>query len=193
MPCSSREKIQTQQTYFDISVSHKRKLRHCSSCKKNALMHIGIYRRMFLFSKYSRMLDADKAHNCLQATFITVLVCNVPTIPAACSPQEWRTSSLPGKIVQTTLLIFHEDWCALHRLQFQPSIFSGVYEREYKHRSITTVMAKYVFLPAFRSIQLCFHLQLPSPGRKPSFPECPIKTGIVIHTFVNVNEPSIDR
>lgn len=130
MPCSSREKIQTQQTYFNISVLHKRKLRHCSSPKKDAVMHIGIYRRMFLFSKYLWMLDADKAQNCLQATFTTVLVCSAPPIPAAGSPQECPTSSLPDKTVQTTLLIFHEDCCALHQLQFQPSIFSGVNERE---------------------------------------------------------------
>lgn len=76
------------------------------------------------------MLDADEAQNCLQATFITVLVCNEPTIPAASSPQECLTSSLPGKTVQTTLLIFHEDWCALHRLQFQTSIFNDVNKRD---------------------------------------------------------------
>lgn len=158
MPCSSREKIQTQQTYFDISVSHERKLRHCSSCKKNALMHIGIYRRMFLFSKYSRMLDADKAHNCLQATFITVLVCNVPTIPAACSPQEWRTSSLPGKTdiftawqdcsnysfdfswrlvcsTQTPISAIHFQWC----------IWEGVQTQEYNH-----CYGKICFSPCFQ-------------------------------------------
>lgn len=46
-----RENTNTADIFRHFSFTQK-KLRHCSSPKKDALMHIGIYRRMFLFSKY---------------------------------------------------------------------------------------------------------------------------------------------